>query len=163
MSLDLACLRAGLEGLGFPPRLLIHDSPRGGEGSKNHPFGIGIAFSVAYTRPRSVQSTFKVGTIMALYRHGDLLVADADTLPKDARQLRHLVLAEGELTGHSHRVAERDAALLFEANDGLFLRVTAERATLVHQEHGPIPLPRGLYRVWRQREYSPQEIRIVRD
>lgn len=31
LSLDLGCLRASLTGLGFLPRLLIHDSPRGGD------------------------------------------------------------------------------------------------------------------------------------
>lgn len=100
---------------------------------------------------------------MALYRHGDLLVQTAAAVPDGARRLHHLVLAEGEATGHSHRVAERDAAVLHRAEAGLFLQVTAERATLVHQEHGPIALPRGVYRVWRQREYTPREIRIVRD
>lgn len=100
---------------------------------------------------------------MALYRHGDLLVADVDSIPNDARELRHLVLAEGELTGHSHRIAERDTAVLFQSFGNLFLRVTGDFATLVHQEHGPIELPRGTYRVWRQREYSPREIRFVRD
>jgi hypothetical protein len=35
--------------------------------------------------------------------------------------------------------------------------------TIIHEEHSPIPLARGFYRVWRQREYSPQEIRVVRD
>lgn len=100
---------------------------------------------------------------MALYRHGDLLIASADLLPRDARALNHLVLAEGELTGHSHRIAEKDAAELYQATLGLFLLVKGERATLVHQEHGPITLPRGVYRVWRQREYSPAEIQVVRD
>lgn len=100
---------------------------------------------------------------MALYRHGDLLVESTASLPEDTRRLNHLVLAEGELTGHSHRVAEKDAAELFRSGNLLFLSVTADRATLVHQEHGPIELPRGVYRVWRQREYSPREIRIVRD
>ena len=100
---------------------------------------------------------------MALYRHGDLLVARAEKLPDKKRKLHHLVLAEGELTGHSHRIAERDAAVLYQSFGDLYLDVTAPSATLVHQEHGPIPLERGLYRVWRQREYSPEDIRIVRD
>lgn len=100
---------------------------------------------------------------MALYRHGDLLVADAPELPQNARPLAHLILATGELTGHAHRILEQDAAQLFRAGDELYLRVTGERATLVHQEHGPISLPRGTYRVWRQREYTPREIRAVRD
>jgi hypothetical protein len=100
---------------------------------------------------------------MALYRHGDLLVENADTVPRGARPLHHLVLAEGELTGHSHRIAERDTAELYQTLQGMYLVVKAERATLVHQEHGPIALPTGTYRVWRQREYSPQDIRVVRD
>lgn len=100
---------------------------------------------------------------MALFRHGDLLVASADALPPDARRLQHLVLAEGELTGHAHRVAERDAATLYESNSGMFLSVVGPSATLVHQEHGPISLQRGVYHVWRQREYTPREIRVVRD
>lgn len=100
---------------------------------------------------------------MALYRHGDLLVESADGIPPGARLTQHLVLAEGELTGHSHRIAEKDRAELYHSPDGMRLVVKAAHATLVHQEHGPIELPRGIYRVWRQREYSPREIRIVRD
>ncbi len=100
---------------------------------------------------------------MALYRHGDLLVADAVSIPNGARPLHHLVLAEGELTGHSHRIAEREAATLYETLEGFFFEVHDDRATLVHQEHGPIELPRGIYRAWRQREYSPREITYVRD
>lgn len=100
---------------------------------------------------------------MALYRHGDLLVQDIEEFPAEVRLVNHLVLAEGELTGHSHRIAEKEAARLFQSNSALYLHVTEALATLVHQEHGPIQLPRGRYRVWRQREYSPQEIRVVRD
>jgi hypothetical protein len=33
----------------------------------------------------------------------------------------------------------------------------------VHEEHGAIPLPRGWYRVVRQREYTPGAVRIVAD
>lgn len=105
---------------------------------------------------------------MPQYRHGDLLVASVESIPPDLRPLQHLVLAEGELTGHSHRVAEPDSARLYQSKSDhspseLYLRVIEDRATLIHQEHGPIALPRGLYRVWRQREYSPAEIRTVRD
>ena len=100
---------------------------------------------------------------MPLYRHGDLLVEDVDTIPSAARPLQHLVLAEGELTGHSHRIAEADHATLYHMPAALYLDVTGIHATLIHQEHGPIALPRGQYRVWRQREYSPAEIRTVRD
>ncbi|MDX1962259.1 MAG: hypothetical protein SFX18_03840 [Pirellulales bacterium] len=101
---------------------------------------------------------------MQLYRHGDLLVQSDHHLPSEAKRLQHLVLAEGELTGHSHRIAEKDAAVLYRTELGeLFLQVTAKQATLVHQEHGPIVLGTGIYSIWRQREYSPREIRVVRD
>ena len=100
---------------------------------------------------------------MELYRHGDLLVARADKIPDDAKKLHHLVLAEGELTGHSHRVAERDRAVVYQSNSEKYISVTADHVTLIHQEHGPIVLRQGVYRVWRQREYSPGEIRTVRD
>ena len=100
---------------------------------------------------------------MALYRHGDVLVEAVEKVPDGARRLHHLVLAEGELTGHSHRIAERDAAVLLQGDRTMYLAVHADTATLVHQEHGPISLTRGAYRVWIQREYTPREIRVVRD
>ena len=98
-----------------------------------------------------------------LYRHGDVLVAAASQLPAGAEKQAHLVLAEGEITGHSHRIAERDAAALYQVGRDMYLSVVGPSVTLVHQEHGPITLKMGVYRVWRQREYSPREIRVVRD
>ncbi|MFN0052804.1 MAG: hypothetical protein ACKV0T_11475 [Planctomycetales bacterium] len=100
---------------------------------------------------------------MELYRHGDILVARVEEVPEGARRLHHLVLAEGELTGHSHRIAERGQATLYESQRTMFVSVTADYATLVHQEHGPIRLRTGTYRVWRQREYAPGAIRNVQD
>lgn len=100
---------------------------------------------------------------MILYRHGDVLVSPVEAIPECAKKRPHLVLAEGELTGHSHRIAEPGSAELLQHDDHIYLRVLAASATLIHQEHGPITLPAGNYRVWRQREYSPQAIRVVRD
>jgi hypothetical protein len=101
--------------------------------------------------------------LQPLYRHGDVLVGQVEQIPEEAVKRPHLVLAEGEMTGHSHRIAEPGSAELFQAGPIMYLRIKATSATLIHQEHGPIVLPQGEYRVWRQREYSPQEIRIVRD
>ena len=99
----------------------------------------------------------------ALYRHGDVLVGAIGQISPGAKKRPHLVLAEGEMTGHSHRIAEPGSAVLLEAGSQVFLRVLADTATLIHQEHGPISLSKGEYRVWQQREYSPREIRVVRD
>src|SRR4051794_3740882 len=98
-----------------------------------------------------------------MLRHGDVFIAPVGSIPADAIRKHHLVLAEGEVTGHSHRISEAGAAELLERDGTLYLRVLAERATLVHQEHRAIELPRGEYRVWQQREYTPQAIRTVLD
>ena len=99
-----------------------------------------------------------------MWRHGDVFIAEVKTIPNDVKPLPHCVLAEGELTGHSHRIRESGVAQMFEGPGGVrFLRIDAETATLIHQEHSAISLPRGCYRVWIQREYSPEEIRRVVD
>lgn len=104
-----------------------------------------------------------VGGLSMLYRHGDVIIRKVRSLPEDAKKQRHLTLAEGEITGHSHRIKEQDVAMMFRAGNDLFLRVEAAIATVVHEEHAAIELPKGTYRVWRQREYTPERIVVVRD
>lgn len=103
----------------------------------------------------------------ALYRHGDVLLQSVQAPPAAIRRLPHLILAHGETTGHTHRIAEQQSAALYHSsanNDAEhFLQVTAPHATLLHEEHGPIRLPAGWYRVWQQREYAPGQIRTVID
>ena len=89
-----------------------------------------------------------------LYRHGDVLIALA-ALPAHARPRPGAVLARGEATGHAHRILEPGAAQLWQAGTQTFLEVVAPTATLVHEEHRAITLPRGTYRFWMQREYVP--------
>jgi len=98
-----------------------------------------------------------------MWRHGDVLIATAVSLPPEAKKRPNLTLAYGELTGHSHRIRESGAAELWESGGALFLKVVDETATLIHEEHLPITLPRGLYRVWRQREYTPERILQIAD
>lgn len=100
---------------------------------------------------------------MKQFRHGDVIIQQVDALPKDPEPLPHLILAHGELTGHAHRIAPASGAKLFRSVKGLFLEVESDGLAVVHEEHASIALPQGIYRVWRQREYSPEEIRIVRD
>jgi hypothetical protein len=102
-------------------------------------------------------------TAVPLYRHGDVLLAAVPVLPANAKPMAGLILAHGELTGHAHRIREAGAAQLFAQGGFTYLRVTAAKATLVHEEHRPIELPTGVYRVWQQREYTPTAIRTVLD
>ena len=98
-----------------------------------------------------------------LFRHGDVLIQQVSKLPEDLKRLSHRTLAHGELTGHSHQIQEKDGVVLWQSADELFLHVTARHATVVHQEHAAIEIPQGIYRVWRQREYTPERIVVVRD
>ena|SRR2546426_1823709 len=101
---------------------------------------------------------------MKVYRHGDILVAPVETIPSHARPRSGLVLAHGEVTGHSHRVETEGRAQLLELGGLLFLNIEGQSAKLVHEEHDTIVLPPGAYRVWRQREYLSAELNnIVED
>lgn len=92
-----------------------------------------------------------------IYRQGDVLIRRVRRRPRDARaevQDGRLVLARGEVTGHAHVITEPDAGLLSVSGQvDRWLRVRT-KATLVHEEHAPITLPRGIYRVSIQREWS---------
>ncbi|MGV3771791.1 MAG: hypothetical protein ACO1QB_02745 [Verrucomicrobiales bacterium] len=97
------------------------------------------------------------------YRHGDVLIEQVKALPVQREKLPHAILAHGEVTGHSHKIKETGLADFYLTTDGYFLHVHGPSVTVIHEEHKPITLATGCYRVWRQREYAPGEIRTVRD
>ena len=98
-----------------------------------------------------------------MWRHGDVLIASIEALPDNAVERKGAVLAYGEVTGHSHRFATTDQVQLWEQRGELFVEIKTAPATLIHEEHAPIILEPGLYRVWMQREYTPQGVRRVVD
>lgn len=97
-----------------------------------------------------------------MWRHGDVLIAQTESVPNGARRHPNLILAYGEVTGHSHRVEHPERAELWEFQGVLYLNVLVA-TRVIHEEHHPITLEPGTYRVWQQREYTPERIRIVRD
>lgn len=97
------------------------------------------------------------------FRHGDVLIESVADLPATREKLPHTILAYGEVTGHCHRIKETDTADLYSTVEGLFLHVRAAEASVIHEEHAPVRLTSGFYRVWRQREYTPKAIQVVRD
>lgn len=111
---------------------------------------------------------FKEDSAHKQYRQGDVLLEkvefDARALPHSVvpREGDRIILAHGEQTGHAHAIAEREAELIQLENGERFL-VSERGISLRHEEHAAIKLPPGTYRVVRQREYSPGEIRPVRD
>ena len=92
-----------------------------------------------------------------LGRQGDLYIAETDSVPDRAIERPDGVLAEGETTGHRHRIENPRAAMLLDDRGQLYLVVISPKARIIHDEHGPIELGPGVYRVWRQREYDPAQ------
>lgn len=93
-------------------------------------------------------------------RQGDVLLKSIDNIK--GHKLPHLTLAEGEVTGHSHRISKGQAEL-YQKGDILYLKVLSETATLTHEEHKAIPIPQGNWMVKIQREYEPKGWRYVSD
>ena len=89
-----------------------------------------------------------------MWRHGDVFITTIDVIPGDVVRRPGWVLVEGEATGHSHRLDRSGAADRLERGETLYLRVLAERATVIDSEHRSMTLPRGLYQVWKPRESS---------
>ncbi|HEY6180164.1 MAG TPA: hypothetical protein VIX73_37240 [Kofleriaceae bacterium] len=89
-----------------------------------------------------------------MWRQGDILIEAVDAIPPTAGALNHRIIAEGAATGHRHAVEGPRGVQLYVYGGNHYLRVEGARATIVHPEHGPIVLGAGLYRIWRQREYT---------
>jgi hypothetical protein len=107
---------------------------------------------------------FNIFKEFMMWRQGDVLFAKIETIPDSIQRRADLVLAEGEVTGHRHRIQDEATAELWAGQDGLlYLKVIADEATVIHDEHAAIRLERGLYRVWQQREYTPEKPRPVYD
>lgn len=108
-----------------------------------------------------------------MYRQGDVLivpVADdavpshVTRAPKEPRDARgRMVLALGEVTGHAHAVVGPGELVREPGAFGPLLLHLPEGGRVVHEEHAAITLPKGWFRVIRQREYVPGSVRIVAD
>jgi len=110
------------------------------------------------------------------YAQGDILLERVNQAPVSGQILHApdaeaLVVAEGELTGHHHKISGcatlyRDDALARDIPDNLYighLQVEGTGARLEHDEHAPIDLALGTYRVRRQRQLEPSDIGIAGD
>ena len=108
-----------------------------------------------------------------MFEQGDVLVKSfEDDIPKNSKKVfegKDKILAEGETTGHSHRIKSDENCYMYEAEvkgvKCLLLEVLDKPATLFHEEHGQIKIPKGKYLIDRVQEYDhfKMEARSVQD
>jgi len=111
-----------------------------------------------------------------MYRQGDVAIIERDDV--DAKKLKaetpvqrnQITLAEGEATGHAHRVIAQPkngaevASYMMDQVLLLHVPKAIGKVSVLHEEHGAIELEAGkVYEIRRQREYSGGEVRPVMD
>lgn len=98
-------------------------------------------------------------------QQGDVIIRSAE-IPKGAKRIHkkegRYALAVGEATGHAH-VIEDDIKMYDK--DGIIYIKASKPVTVRHEEHKPILLNKGTYRVGIVREYDPftEEVKKVED
>ncbi len=111
-----------------------------------------------------------------LLRQGDVLLEPVNSIPGNLKLIKRdkgrVILAYGEVSGHAHAFAEKRVKQFGAPtinvhapapSDVTYLEVQEAMAALKHDEHAPIAVPMGLYRVRRQREYTRKAIVRVQD
>jgi len=97
-----------------------------------------------------------------MYRQGDLLFVKIDKIPrKGLVRIDDNIIVMGEATGHAHRLIGGE--LYKDWRRGEIYIVVKTTAKVVHEEHAPIILEKGFWRVIRQREYRPNGWDFVLD
>lgn len=97
------------------------------------------------------------------YQQGDVII-ESVSIPDKAVSKQTRLLAEGETTGHAHKVAAGDVQML-ELGQQLFMRVLSGNARIVHEEHKEVLIPPGDYEIRHVQEYDhfAEEAANVRD
>jgi hypothetical protein len=103
---------------------------------------------------------------MIIKRQGDVLLVKRDSLPVGEqtvipRDNGRVVVAYGEVTGHSHAITQADVQQV--EIDTIRWLVAPDEFVIEHEEHKAIPMERGVWEVIIQSEYTPQAIRRVVD
>ena len=128
----------------------------------------------------------KKNKLNKIYAQGDVLLVPVKSIPSNVtlqkREDDRVILAYGEVTGHSHHIVDKNCSSWIGEDDKVWLevnklieevgkksgpkkkRVEDKGVTLLHgnyhtqefgTDHGEIKLPPGKYEVRQQREYVP--------
>mgnify|MGYP001167421511 CR=1 FL=1 len=92
-------------------------------------------------------------------QQGDVTLRRVSQIPRAAKAVkpgsRGIVLAEGEATGHAHRVKARRGITLHKIDGLLFFENSTKTPAIVeHEEHKPVSIPPGIWQVGQVREYD---------
>jgi hypothetical protein len=87
-------------------------------------------------------------------QQGDVIGRQVAVLPAGAKEVQRkkgaIVLAEGEHTGHAHRIMDVDA--MFYEYGGKFYLKNDKKVTVTHEEHKPITIEPGIWEIGQVRE-----------
>jgi len=99
------------------------------------------------------------------YRQGDILFVKVKEIPFKVVPVSSLIIAEGEATGHMHKIANgrfkhfklAEDDDFIDSSDNLLLGYLKvyDDAEIVHDEHHPVHLSTGIYEIRRQRVFDP--------
>jgi len=101
-------------------------------------------------------------------QQGDVLIESVNEIPNEAKDAEvkngSIVLADGETTGHAHRISWI-SGITFKEHNGMYYLVNKEELTVKHEEHKPVTIPQGTWKIRKVREYDhfEMESRDVRD
>lgn len=110
-----------------------------------------------------------------ILQQGDVLLKRIDKLPSGLKPLDSKVIQEGETTGHKHQFSKGSNVRIFIHDDGTvdMARITpAEKKYLVvegdsvallrHEEHNPITVEPGVYKIDIVREWDYDKMEAER-
>ena len=93
-----------------------------------------------------------------IYRHGDLLIRQVKKIPVAIR-LDTNIIAEGEVTGHNHKLYGSHQVYGTHIDNPRVIVPTyfqaKEEISLKHQEHNTLKISKGNYVILHEREYDP--------
>lgn len=105
-----------------------------------------------------------MGDMNNIWRHGDVVLHPIKSA--EGNIIKHsgsFVLALGEATGHHHTITVADPVdMEIRETPAGFILVLKTEGTLTHQEHGPLTIAPGIYKVGAEREMDWFALKVTR-
>jgi len=105
---------------------------------------------------------------MCCFRQGEIIIVPRDLTNKNSRTTNYIkkgdgIIREGEASGHFHKLSGGTLYVNPRDENDMWLDNQLETIELTHDEHAPIKIPKGAWKVIIQREYSDEMNTYVRD